>query len=225
MRSAARRRPSRPPPLPRRSAPWCLPGHALHGQRLFVHPRAARPADRAGQGSYRRRSTTRRRRWCTYRPTCPSRGCWATSGTSSRLLLTCARRRGAGAILFTPHSAVRATYKGVQRQPEMRIMVLGHNIDGSRRQLLERFKSNPNTVLLGTSSFWEGIDVVGDALLVLVIAKLPFAVPTDPVFAARAEGSRTPSRSTRCRRPSSSSSRGSGGRSGRSRPGRGSARP
>jgi len=67
-------------------------------------------------------------------------------------------------------------------------MVLGHNIDGSRKQLLERFKNNPRTVLLGTSSFWEGIDVVGDALSVLVIAKLPFSVPTDPVFAARAEG-------------------------------------
>src|SRR5438552_13841753 len=66
-------------------------------------------------------------------------------------------------------------------------MVLGHNIDGSRRQLLERFKNNPRTVLLGTSSFWEGIDVVGDALSVLVIAKLPFSVPTDPIFAARSE--------------------------------------
>src|SRR5438552_4412637 len=71
-------------------------------------------------------------------------------------------------------------------------MVLGHNIDGSRRQLLERFKSNPHSVLLGTSSFWEGIDVVGDALSVLVIAKLPFAVPTDPVFAARSEGFEDP---------------------------------
>src|SRR5205814_3821169 len=71
---------------------------------------------------------------------------------------------------------------------ESGIIVLGHNIDGSRKQLLERFKTNPRTVLLGTSSFWEGIDVVGDALSVLVIAKLPFSVPTDPVFAARAEG-------------------------------------
>ena len=66
-------------------------------------------------------------------------------------------------------------------------MVLGHNIDGSRKQLLERFKNNLDTVLLGTSSFWEGIDVVGDALSVLVIAKLPFSVPSDPVFAARSE--------------------------------------
>jgi DNA polymerase-3 subunit epsilon/ATP-dependent DNA helicase DinG len=84
---------------------------------------------------------------------------------------------------------VRSTYRAILRPLEdAGIMVLGHNIDGSRRQLLERFKSNPKTVLLGTSSFWEGIDVVGDALSVLVIAKLPFAVPSDPVFAARSEG-------------------------------------
>src|SRR5207237_8781158 len=50
----------------------------------------------------------------------------------------------------------------------------------------------PRTVLLGTSSFWEGIDVVGDALSVLVIAKLPFSVPSDPVFAARSEGFEDP---------------------------------
>jgi len=54
--------------------------------------------------------------------------------------------------------------------------------------LLDRFRSTPRSVLLGTSSFWEGIDVVGDALSVLVIAKLPFRVPSDPVFAARSEG-------------------------------------
>src|SRR5581483_8963178 len=45
--------------------------------------------------------------------------------------------------------------------------------------------SDPQTVLLGTSSFWEGVDVVGEALSLLIITKLPFSVPTDPVFAAR----------------------------------------
>ena len=65
-------------------------------------------------------------------------------------------------------------------------MVLGHS-DGSRRQLLERFKSNPNTVLLGVVLL-GGDRRCGRRVVVLVIAKLPFAVPTDPVFAARAEG-------------------------------------
>jgi len=105
------------------------------------------------------------------------------------LVELCMASRGRALVLFTSHSAVRATYKAILRPlEEAGIMVLGHNIDGSRKQLLERFKNNSHTVLLGTSSFWEGIDVVGDALSVLVIAKLPFAVPTDPVFAARAEG-------------------------------------
>jgi DNA polymerase III epsilon subunit family exonuclease len=101
----------------------------------------------------------------------------------------CRASQGRALVLFTSHSAVRTTYRAIQRPLEdAGIMVLGHNIDGSRKQLLERFKSNPRTVLLGTSSFWEGIDVVGDALSVLVIAKLPFAVPSDPIVAARAEG-------------------------------------
>ncbi|MGA7732728.1 MAG: helicase C-terminal domain-containing protein [Chloroflexia bacterium] len=104
------------------------------------------------------------------------------------LIALCKASVGRALILFTSHSAVRATYRAIQRPLEDDgIMVLGHNIDGSRKQLLERFKSNPRTVLLGTSSFWEGIDVVGDALSVLVIAKLPFSVPSDPVFAARSE--------------------------------------
>ncbi len=109
------------------------------------------------------------------------------------LVEMCKASQGRALVLCTSHSAVRATYRAIQRPLEdAGIMVLGHNIDGSRRQLLERFKNDPRTVLLGTSSFWEGIDVVGDALSVLVIAKLPFSVPTDPVFAARSEGFEDP---------------------------------
>ena len=101
----------------------------------------------------------------------------------------CKASQGRALILFTSHSAVRATYKAVQRPLEdAGIMVLGHNIDGSRRQLLERSRTTLALCLLGTSSFWEGVDVVGEALSVLVIAKLPFSVPSDPVFAARSEG-------------------------------------
>jgi DNA polymerase-3 subunit epsilon/ATP-dependent DNA helicase DinG len=63
--------------------------------------------------------------------------------------------------------------------------VLGHGIDGSPKQLLQALRENPRTVLLGTASFWEGVDVVGEALSLLVMARLPFTVPTDPVFVAR----------------------------------------
>jgi len=67
------------------------------------------------------------------------------------------------------------------------ITVLGQGVNGSSQQVLETFKIEPEAVLLGTSSFWEGIDVVGEALSVLVIVRLPFSVPTEPIFAARSE--------------------------------------
>lgn len=89
--------------------------------------------------------------------------------------------------LFTSHSAVQATAKALRGAlARQDILVLTHG-DAPRHRLLQQFKSNPRTVLLGTRSFWEGVDVIGDALSVLVVAKLPFEVPTDPVFAARSE--------------------------------------
>ncbi|GAC1541984.1 MAG: helicase C-terminal domain-containing protein [Herpetosiphon sp.] len=91
-------------------------------------------------------------------------------------------------VLFTATTALRQTYRAIQEPLEEHdIVVLGQGLDGSRRAVLQRFKEHPRAVLLGTSSFWEGVDVVGDALSVLVVCKLPFAVPTDPVFAARSE--------------------------------------
>ncbi len=91
-------------------------------------------------------------------------------------------------VLFTSHGQLRQTHEALRGPLDaQRIVLLGQNIDGSRARLLETFRSGPRAVLLGTSSFWEGVDVVGDALSCLVIARLPFAVPTDPVFAARSE--------------------------------------
>ena len=66
-------------------------------------------------------------------------------------------------------------------------MVLGQGIDGSPRRVLNNFRANPQSLLLGASSLWEGVDVVGKALSVLVVARLPFSVPTDPVISARSE--------------------------------------
>jgi DNA polymerase-3 subunit epsilon/ATP-dependent DNA helicase DinG len=100
----------------------------------------------------------------------------------------CAATGGRALILFTSYSALQTTYRAVKAPLERAgVLVLGQRIDGNPRQLLDRFRANPKAVILGTSSFWEGVDVVGDALSVLVITKLPFAVPTDPVFAARSE--------------------------------------
>ncbi len=104
------------------------------------------------------------------------------------LIALCAATQGRTLALFTANSTLRQTYAGIQDALEAHeITVLAQNIDGTRRALLERFKQSPRTVLLGTTSFWEGVDVVGDALSVLVITKLPFAVPSDPVVAARSE--------------------------------------
>jgi ATP-dependent DNA helicase DinG len=61
---------------------------------------------------------------------------------------------------------------------------------GSRSELLSRFRTLGNAVLLGSQSFWEGVDVRGEALSLVVIDKLPFAPPDDPVLAARIEGRR-----------------------------------
>ena len=104
------------------------------------------------------------------------------------LIDLCRATRGRTLILFTSHAALRATRATLQPPLEEEgILVLGQGVDGSPKQLLNIFKTNPKTVLLGTASLWEGIDIVGDALSVVVIAKLPFSVPSDPIFSARSE--------------------------------------
>ena len=98
----------------------------------------------------------------------------------------CLATGGRTLVLFTSHSQLQATYYAITRPlEEANIVVYGQGLDGSRRQLLESFRTTPRAVLLGTRSFWEGIDVVGPALSCLVIVRLPFSVPSDPIFAAR----------------------------------------
>jgi len=90
--------------------------------------------------------------------------------------------------LFTSSAQLRVTHEAIkQRMERAHVVLMSQGIDGSRTRLLQRFKDTERSLLLGTASFWEGVDVVGEALSALVIARLPFAVPTDPVFAARSE--------------------------------------
>ncbi len=104
------------------------------------------------------------------------------------LIELCRASRGHALILFTSHAALRSIYSLVKAPlEEDNILVVGQGINGSARNVLSTFKSNPQTVVMGTSSLWEGVDVVGDALSVLVITRLPFNVPDDPVHQARAE--------------------------------------
>lgn len=96
--------------------------------------------------------------------------------------------RGRALVLFTSLSQLNTTYRAITRPlEEEEVIVIAQNLDGSRRQVLETFKTQERTALLGTRSFWEGVDVVGEALSCLVITRLPFAVPSDPIFAARSE--------------------------------------
>ena len=91
-------------------------------------------------------------------------------------------------VLFTSHAALRATSSAIRAAMSARgIQVLAQGIDGSPAQLASRFLDEPRSVLLGTSSFWGGVDFVGDTLSVLILTRLPFSVPTEPVFEARSE--------------------------------------
>ena len=89
-------------------------------------------------------------------------------------------------VLFTSHLQLQAVAErlGV-RTARSHLTVLAQNLDGTRRQLLSQFQENPRSILLGSSSFWEGIDVPGDALSCVVIVRLPFRVPSDPLQLAR----------------------------------------
>lgn len=109
--------------------------------------------------------------------------------TLHRALIDLARAtRGRMLVLLTSKSQLRGVYRAISDPlANDDIVVLGQYMDGGRRQLLERFKTAERCILLGTQSFWEGVDVPGPALSCLVIARLPFPVPTDPVFSARAE--------------------------------------
>ncbi|MEL6405373.1 MAG: helicase C-terminal domain-containing protein [Chloroflexota bacterium] len=89
-------------------------------------------------------------------------------------------------VLFTSYGQLRETAANIsQRLAGRGIQVYDQATGGSREALLDSFKSTEKAVLLGTRSFWEGIDIPGDDLVALVITRLPFAVPNDPVFAAR----------------------------------------
>jgi len=95
---------------------------------------------------------------------------------------------GRAFLLFTSHRALRAAAALLrehwQQQPPYPLLVQG---EAPREQLLQRFRAAGNAVLLGTSSFWEGVDVKGSALAVVIIDKLPFAAPDDPILKARAK--------------------------------------
>jgi len=91
-------------------------------------------------------------------------------------------------VLFTSYAALKKTAQAITGPLAREDIYVYEQGDGaSPNALLESFKATERAVLLGTKSFWEGVDVPGDSLSVVVLTKLPFDVPTDPLIAARSE--------------------------------------
>jgi ATP-dependent DNA helicase DinG len=90
--------------------------------------------------------------------------------------------RGRAFVLFTSHQQMRHVYENVRRRIRYPCLLQG---TAPRTALLDRFRTTPHAVLFATSSFWQGVDVQGQQLSAVIVDKLPFAVPSEPVVAAR----------------------------------------
>ncbi len=91
-------------------------------------------------------------------------------------------------VLFTAYGMLNQVYADLEHPfNRLGIPLLAQGISGSRTSILDRFRSSPGSVLLGTDSFWEGIDVPGEALEIVILVKLPFAVPSEPMIEAQIE--------------------------------------
>ena len=97
------------------------------------------------------------------------------------------RSRGRAFVLFTSYAVMRTVQPFLEMALPYPILVQG---TAPRSTLVDAFRTMPNAVLLGTSSFWQGVDVVGDQLSCVIVDKLPFASPGDPVTAARIDALR-----------------------------------
>ncbi len=90
--------------------------------------------------------------------------------------------QGRAFCLFTSYSQMNDLFERVRNRVEFPLFLQG---TAPRSALLERFKNTPNSVLFATSSFWQGVDVPGEQLSCVIVDRLPFAVPSDPIVAAR----------------------------------------
>ena len=111
-------------------------------------------------------------------PRTPSFTALASERIRELLLIT----RGRAFVLFTSYAQMKEIHQRLLAQVGFPLLVQG---DAPKNALLEEFRGTPNCVLLATSSFWQGVDVQGEQLSCVIIDRLPFAVPSDPVVAAR----------------------------------------
>jgi ATP-dependent DNA helicase DinG len=95
--------------------------------------------------------------------------------------------RGNAFILFTSYGMLKSCYDQLAEKMRGQRYIPMKQGDKSRQALLEQFKATDRSILFGTDSFWEGVDVVGEALRCVIIVKLPFRVPSEPIFQARSQ--------------------------------------
>jgi ATP-dependent DNA helicase DinG len=107
-----------------------------------------------------------------------------TDAVLERAIPVINKNPGGSFLLFTSHRALQEAAARLEEKLDRKILVQG---EAPRDKLLDEFRATGNAVLLGTSSFWEGVDVRGRALSCVIIDKLPFASPGDPVLQARIE--------------------------------------
>jgi ATP-dependent DNA helicase DinG len=110
-----------------------------------------------------------------------------TEALLTRVRPLLAASNGRAFLLFTSHRALRAAAAWLRSNTDFRLLI---QEEAPRDVLLDAFRARPGSLLLGAASFWEGVDVRGDALSVVVIDKLPFASPDDPVLSATIRAAR-----------------------------------
>ncbi|HTX39516.1 MAG TPA: helicase C-terminal domain-containing protein [Bryobacteraceae bacterium] len=110
-----------------------------------------------------------------------------SKAASDEVVKILSHSRGRAFVLFTSYQQMRMVHDRVSLEIEYPTLLQG---SGPRTALLEEFRRTPHAVLFATSSFWQGVDVPGDQLSCVIIDKLPFAVPNDPVVNARIESIR-----------------------------------
>ena len=103
--------------------------------------------------------------------------------------------KGRTLTLFTSHNSLRNTANILRTElSSNNLNLLAQGLDGSPRRLIRRLEEDPASVIFGTSAFWEGVDIPGDTLSQMILTRLPFSVPSDPIFMGRAEQYQDPFR-------------------------------
>lgn len=120
-----------------------------------------------------------------------SRSAQHTDRVIETILPMLLQAQGRAFVLFTSHRALKTGAEQLKSSKLFECLVQG---EASKAELLKQFIETPNAVLLATGSFWEGVDVSGDALVLVVIDKLPFAPPDDPILNAKMKESKSQGR-------------------------------